>query len=47
MLPMKLRERDREVDQRGPFRPGPRCAVCDYELAAPFRAAGVHPECAA
>ena len=47
MLPMKLRQRDREVDEGGPFRPGPRCSVCDYELAAPFRAAGVHPECAA
>jgi 3-hydroxyisobutyrate dehydrogenase-like beta-hydroxyacid dehydrogenase len=47
MLPMKLRQRDREVDHRGPFHPGPRCSVCDYELAAPFRAAGVHPECAA
>jgi 3-hydroxyisobutyrate dehydrogenase-like beta-hydroxyacid dehydrogenase len=47
MLPMKLRQRDREVDDLGPFRPGPRCSVCDYELAAPFRAAGVHPECAA
>jgi acyl-CoA reductase-like NAD-dependent aldehyde dehydrogenase len=23
----------------------PRCAVCGYELSAPFRAAGVHPEC--
>jgi 3-hydroxyisobutyrate dehydrogenase-like beta-hydroxyacid dehydrogenase len=46
MLPMKLRQRDREVDALGPFRPGPRCAACDYELAAPFRAAGVHPECA-
>jgi hypothetical protein len=40
MLPMKLRQRDREVDARGTFHPGPRCAVCDYELAAPFRAAG-------
>jgi 3-hydroxyisobutyrate dehydrogenase-like beta-hydroxyacid dehydrogenase len=46
MLPMKLRQRDRDVDALGPFQPGPRCAVCDYELAAPFRAAGVHPECA-
>lgn len=45
MLPMKLRQRDREVDALGPFVPGPRCSVCDYELAAPFRAAGVHPEC--
>ena len=25
----------------------PRCSVCTLELAAPFRAAGVHPECAA
>jgi 3-hydroxyisobutyrate dehydrogenase-like beta-hydroxyacid dehydrogenase len=46
MLPMKLRQRDREIDALGAFRPGSRCAVCDYELAAPFRAAGVHPECA-
>jgi 3-hydroxyisobutyrate dehydrogenase len=45
MLPMKLRQRDREVDGLGTFHPGPRCVVCDYELASPFRAAGAHPEC--
>lgn len=44
-LPSKLRQRDRELDRRPPTAAVPLCSVCDSELAAPFRAAGVHPEC--
>lgn len=45
-LPFKLRQRDRELERRPPAAPIPRCKQCDQELATPFRAAGVHPECA-
>jgi 3-hydroxyisobutyrate dehydrogenase len=45
-LPHKLRQRDRDLEQRPPSPPIPRCTACDQELAAPFRAAGHHPECA-
>jgi len=44
-LPSKLRRRDRVLAQRPPSPPVPRCPECDSELAAPFRAIGVHPEC--
>ena len=44
-LPQKLRERDRELDRRQPAAPIPLCRGCDQELAAPFRVAGIHPEC--
>jgi 3-hydroxyisobutyrate dehydrogenase-like beta-hydroxyacid dehydrogenase len=46
-LPSKLRQRDRELDSRPPIAPIPLCRVCDSELAPPFRAAGLHPECTA
>jgi 3-hydroxyisobutyrate dehydrogenase len=45
ILPNTLRERDQELDRRGPMTPPPRCTVCNIELAAPFRAAGTHPDC--
>jgi 3-hydroxyisobutyrate dehydrogenase-like beta-hydroxyacid dehydrogenase len=44
-LPTKLRQRDRELDRRGPQPAVPLCRGCDQDLAAPFRAAGIHPEC--
>lgn len=44
-LPTKLRQRDRELERRPPTAPVPLCGQCDQELAAPFRAAGIHPEC--
>lgn len=45
MLPTKLRQRDRDLDRRGALPEIPLCRGCDQELAAPFRAAGMHPEC--
>lgn len=45
ILPTKLRQRDRELDRRGPLPEIPLCSGCDQELAAPFRDAGMHPEC--
>lgn len=47
MLPSKLRQRDRELDARGALPDVPLCRGCDQELAAPFRTAGIHPECLA
>jgi 3-hydroxyisobutyrate dehydrogenase-like beta-hydroxyacid dehydrogenase len=44
-LPSKLRRRDHELAQRPPGPPTPLCAFCGQELAAPFRAVGMHPEC--
>jgi len=44
-LPMKLRMRDRELAKHGGAPRYPLCRGCDQELAAPFRAAGIHPEC--
>jgi 3-hydroxyisobutyrate dehydrogenase-like beta-hydroxyacid dehydrogenase len=44
-LPPALRRRDAELDARGPVAAVPCCAGCGQELAAPFRAAGLHPEC--
>ena len=45
MLPTKLRRRDRDLDARGALPDIPLCSGCDQELAAPFREAGIHPEC--
>jgi 3-hydroxyisobutyrate dehydrogenase-like beta-hydroxyacid dehydrogenase len=45
LLPALLRARDEDPDRWLRGTPAPRCAVCDIELAAPFRQAGVHPEC--
>lgn len=50
MMPFKLRQRDRELDRlygANVNPPIPHCEVCDFELAAPFRSAGVHPDCVA
>ena len=44
-LPTKLRMRDRELAKRPPSPAVPLCRGCDQELAAPFRKAGIHPEC--
>jgi 3-hydroxyisobutyrate dehydrogenase-like beta-hydroxyacid dehydrogenase len=44
-MPSLIRRRDRELAARPPREPIPRCEVCGQELAAPFRAAGTHPEC--
>src|SRR5262245_4824464 len=46
-MPSMLRRRDRELAQRPPRDPIPLCTSCGQELALVFRAAGVHPECAA
>jgi len=43
-LPQKLRERDRYLEKH-PLGPIPLCSGCDQELAPPFRAEGLHPEC--
>jgi 3-hydroxyisobutyrate dehydrogenase len=42
----KMRARDLYLDARGMTGPIPQCKICGQELAAPYRAAGVHPECA-
>lgn len=44
-LPSKMAERDRGYDPANPGPPIPRCVTCGQELAAPFRPAGMHPEC--
>lgn len=41
----KVDARDRFLDEAG-YEPAPRCARCSLELIAPYREAGVHPECA-
>ena len=46
MIVEKARARDRYLAARGETAPIPRCPVCTFELASPFREAGVHPECA-
>lgn len=46
LLPALLQARDNEPDRWLPGAAAPRCAVCGIELAAPYRSAGVHPECA-
>jgi len=45
ILPIKLHERDAELDRRPAALPIPRCSICNIELAAPYREAGTHPEC--
>jgi 3-hydroxyisobutyrate dehydrogenase-like beta-hydroxyacid dehydrogenase len=45
LLPALLRARDEDPGRWLPGAPAPRCSVCGIELAAPFRQAGVHPEC--
>jgi 3-hydroxyisobutyrate dehydrogenase len=45
LLPSLLRARDEDPSRWRPGAPAPRCTVCGIELAAPFRAAGIHPEC--
>lgn len=45
MMADKLKARDQFLEARGLTVPLPRCAVCNHELAAPYRKAGVHPEC--
>jgi 3-hydroxyisobutyrate dehydrogenase-like beta-hydroxyacid dehydrogenase len=42
----KMKTRDAFLAARGMTDPIPRCRVCGQELAAPFREAGVHTECA-
>jgi 3-hydroxyisobutyrate dehydrogenase-like beta-hydroxyacid dehydrogenase len=42
----KMRKRDAYLEEHGMTGPIPRCQICGQELAAPFRKAGVHPECA-
>jgi len=42
----KMKVRDTFVEEHGMTAPLPRCGICGQELAAPFRHAGVHPECA-
>jgi 3-hydroxyisobutyrate dehydrogenase len=46
MMTEKMKARDQYLEARGLTAPLPRCAVCSQELAAPYRKAGVHPECA-
>jgi 3-hydroxyisobutyrate dehydrogenase-like beta-hydroxyacid dehydrogenase len=43
-LLQKVDARDRFLDEAG-YEPAPRCATCSLELVAPYREAGVHPEC--
>jgi 3-hydroxyisobutyrate dehydrogenase len=45
MMAEKMKARDQYLEARGLTVPLPRCAICDQELAAPYRKAGVHPEC--
>ena len=42
----KLKKRDAFLEASGMTGPIPQCGICGQELAAPFRNAGVHPECA-
>lgn len=42
----KMKKRDEFLVARGMTGPIPPCRICGQELAAPFRNAGVHPECA-
>jgi 3-hydroxyisobutyrate dehydrogenase len=45
MMAEKMKARDQCLEARGLTAPLPRCAICDQELAAPYRNVGVHPEC--
>ena len=46
MIIEKTQARDAYLNAQGVSEPIPRCPVCTLELAYPFRAAGLHPECA-
>jgi 3-hydroxyisobutyrate dehydrogenase-like beta-hydroxyacid dehydrogenase len=46
MMGEKMKARDQYLEARGLTGPLPRCTLCNQELAAPYRKAGVHPECA-
>ena len=46
MIIEKTMARDAFLEARGMTGPIPQCQICGQELAAPFRKAGVHPECA-
>jgi 3-hydroxyisobutyrate dehydrogenase-like beta-hydroxyacid dehydrogenase len=41
----QLKARDRFLLDNGLTGPLPQCSICGQELAKPYRAAGVHPEC--
>jgi 3-hydroxyisobutyrate dehydrogenase-like beta-hydroxyacid dehydrogenase len=45
LIGAKMAARDRLLEAQEAVSPLPRCAVCNQELAAPFREAGTHPEC--
>jgi 3-hydroxyisobutyrate dehydrogenase-like beta-hydroxyacid dehydrogenase len=42
----KMKARDAFVEEHEMTAPLPRCGICGQELGAPFREAGIHPECA-
>ena len=44
-MPSMLRRRDRELAVAPPQPAAVFCSVCGQDLAASFRAAGIHPEC--
>ena len=46
MIIENTQARDAYLKAQGVTEPIPRCRVCTLELAYPFRAAGLHPECA-
>jgi 3-hydroxyisobutyrate dehydrogenase-like beta-hydroxyacid dehydrogenase len=46
LMAEKMKTRDVDLEARGMTGPIPQCRVCGQELAAPFREAGVHSECA-
>lgn len=46
MIVEKTKARDAFLIARGMTGPIPQCRICGQELAAPFRKAGIHPECA-
>lgn len=45
MIGQKFRERDQYLADNDMLGPIPTCRICGQELAAPFRTAGLHPEC--
>ena len=45
MMGEKLKARDQYLEARRLTAPISRCSICNQELAAPYRDAGVHPEC--
>jgi 3-hydroxyisobutyrate dehydrogenase-like beta-hydroxyacid dehydrogenase len=46
LMAEKMKARDQYLEAHGLTGPLPLCAICNQELAAPYREAGVHPECA-